>query len=91
MLLVNREVRSIELWDRSHVSRLRAGNTRVTFVLTSDIHQSVYASGHYGDSVQDGYRILFIRGGHTLTSLKGGRPCSLSTFNYVVAGHLAYR
>ena len=27
------------------------------------------------------------RGGHTLTSPKGGRPCSLSTLNHVVAGH----
>ena len=23
----------------------------LTFVLTGDVHQSVYASGHYGDSV----------------------------------------
>ena len=61
-----------------------------TFVLTGDDHWSGYASGRYGDSVRDGYRILFTWGGHALTSLKGGRPCSLGTFNDVVAGHLAY-
>ena len=32
----------------------------VTFVLTSETHWSVYVSGHYCDSVQDGYRILLI-------------------------------
>ena len=63
----------------------------LTFVLTGDIHQSGYASGRYGNSVQDGYRILFTWGGYALTSPKGGRPCSLSTFNHVVAGHLAYQ
>ena len=35
----------------------------ITFVLTGDVHWPVYASGHYGDSVWDGYRILFILGG----------------------------
>ena len=62
----------------------------LTFMLTSDDHRSGYTSGRYGDSVWDGYRILFTWGGHALTSPKGGRPCSLSTFNHVVAGHLAY-
>ena len=33
----------------------------------------------------------FTRGRHALNSPKGGRPCSLGTLNYVVAGHLAYR
>ena len=33
----------------------------------------------------------FTWGEHALTSLKGGRPCSLGTLNHVVAGHLAYR
>ena len=33
-----------------------------TFVLTGDIHWSVYSSGRYSDSVWDGYRILFILG-----------------------------
>ena len=32
------------------------------FMLTGDIHWSGYASGHYGDSVRDGYRILFYLG-----------------------------
>ena len=58
-------------------------------MLAGDVHQPVYALGHYGDSVWDGYRIIFILGGgHTLTSPKGGRPCPL---NYKVAGYLAYR
>ena len=30
-------------------------------------------------------------GGHTLTSLEGGRPCPLGTSNYGVVGHLAFR
>ena len=34
----------------------------LTFVLTGDVHRSGYASGHYGDSVRDGYRILFYLG-----------------------------
>ena len=62
----------------------------LTFVLTGDVHWSVYMLGHYGNSVRDGYRILFYLGGHALASPKGGRPCSLGTLNYVVARHLAY-
>ena len=34
----------------------------LTFVLSGDIHWSGYTSGHYGDSVRDGYRILFYLG-----------------------------
>ena len=34
----------------------------LTFVLTGDVHQSGYASGHYSNSVRDGYRILFYLG-----------------------------
>ena len=64
----------------------------ITFVLTGDVHRPVYALGHYSDLVRDGYRILFTLGGrHALTSLKGGGPCPLSTLNYEIAGHLAYR
>ena len=63
----------------------------ITFVLAGDIYRPVYALGRYGDSVRDGYRILFILGGrHTLTSPKGGGPCPLGTLNYKVAGHLAH-
>ena len=52
----------------------------------------MYALGHDGDSVKDGYRILLlVRGRHALMSPKGGRPCPLSTLNYGIAGHLAYR
>ena len=86
------------VWQEGiHVSRLRAVGCGlvipvITFMLTSDVHRSVYASGRYGDSVWDGYRILFILGGgHALTSPKGGRPCPLGTLNYEVVGHLAYR
>ena len=32
-----------------------------------------------------------LMGGHALASPKGGRPCSLGTFNYGVASHLAFR
>ena len=64
----------------------------ITFVLAGDIHWPVNASGCYGDSVWDGYRILFILGGrHALNSPKGGGPCPLSTLNYEVTGHLAYQ
>ena len=34
----------------------------LTFVLTGDVHWSGYVSGHYGNSVRDGYRILFYLG-----------------------------
>ena len=34
---------------------------------------------------------LLLLGGHALTSPEGGGPCSLGTFNYRVAGHLAFR
>ena len=35
--------------------------------------------------------ISTLMGGHTLASPKGGGPCSLGTFNYRVASHLAFR
>ena len=64
----------------------------ITFVLAGDIHRPVYALGRYGNSVWDGYRILFILGGgHALTSPKGDGPCPLGTLNYEVVGHLAYQ
>ena len=76
----------------NYMSRLWAVIPVITFVLASDIHWPVYTSGHYSNSVWDGYRILFILGGrHVLTSPKGGGPCPLNTLNYEVAGHLAYR
>ena len=34
---------------------------------------------------------LLLLGGHALTSLEGGGPCSLGTFHYGVVGHLAFR
>ena len=33
-----------------------------TFVWASVSHRPVYMLGHYGDSVRDGFRILFILG-----------------------------
>ena len=52
-----------------------------------------YASGRYGDSVRHGdeYYFLLLLGGHALTSPEGSRPCLLGTFNYGVAGHLAFQ
>ena len=34
---------------------------------------------------------LLLLGGHALTSLEGGGPCSFGTFDYRVVGHLAFR
>ena len=50
-------------------------------------------SGHYSNSVcyGDEYYSLLLLGGHALTSLEGGGPCSLSTLNYRAACHLALR
>ena len=36
----------------------------------------------------DEYYCILLLAGHALTSLEGGGPCLLSTFNYGVAGHL---
>ena len=47
--------------------------------------------GHYGHSVHYSDGILFtVMGGHALTSLKGGGPYSLGTFDHGVVGHLAF-
>ena len=63
-----------------------------TFVWASVGNRPEYASGRYSNSVWDGYRILLlVRGGHALTSPKGGGPCPLGTLNYGVAGNLAYQ
>ena len=53
----------------------------------------VYASGRYGNPVfcySDEYYFTLMRG-HALASPKGDGPCSLGTFNYGVASHLAFR
>ena len=49
--------------------------------------------GRYSDSVRysDEYYSLLLLGGHALTLLEGDGPCSLSTFNYGVAGHLGFQ
>ena len=64
----------------------------ITFVLASDVHQPVYASGLLR-RLGLGWlqNTIYTWGGHALTSPKGGGPCPLGTFNYKVAGHLAYR
>ena len=52
-----------------------------------------YAVGRHGTwsvTVMNTISLLLL-GGHALTSLEGGGPCSLSTFDYGVVGHLAFR
>ena len=74
-----------------YMSQLRAGGPVIPCLL-SCWPESVYASGRYGHLVHYGDEYYFyFMGGHTLTSLKGGRPCPLSTFNYGVVGHLAFQ
>ena len=70
-----------------------AGNTRFSFVLAgvgSDrcMHWIITATR---SSVTVMNTISTLMGGHALASPKGGRPCSLSTFNYTVVSHLAFR
>ena len=72
---------------------LQAGNTWFTFVLAgirSDwcTHQVVAA---IQSSITVMNTISTLMGGHALASPKGGRPCSLSTFNYRVASNLAFQ
>ena len=71
----------------------RAGNTRFTFVLArvgSDwcMYRVVMATR---SSVMVMNTISTLMGGHALASPKGGRPCSLGTFNYGVMSHLAFQ
>ena len=63
----------------------------LTFMLTSDIHQSGMHLVIMATRLGMVTIYYFTWGGHALTSPKGGRPCSLGTLNHVVAGHLAYR
>ena len=78
-----------------HVSRLRACGPVIPGILSlqPESVQLRYVSGHYGDSVRygDEYYFLLLLGRRALTSQEGGRPCLLGTFNYGVAGHLAFR
>ena len=71
---------------------LRAGNTRYTFV-TARIGPAEVRVGWSRRSVRygDEYYFLLLLGRHAPASPEGGRPCSLGTFNYWVAGHLAFR
>ena len=73
------------------VAGLRAGNTRSTFAMAG-VGPAVVHVGwslhlvRYGDE----YYFLLLLGGLAPASLEGGRPCSLGTFNYWVAGNLAF-
>ena len=70
---------------------LRASNTQSTFV--SELVRPWYAAGHHGTwsiIVMNTISLLLL-GGHALTSLEGGGPCLLGTFDYGVVGHLAFR
>ena len=72
---------------------LWAGNTRFTFVLArigSDWCMRRVVTATWS-SVTVMNTISTLMGGHALASLKGGGPCSLGTFNYGVASHLAFR
>ena len=71
----------------------RAGNTRFTFVLARVgpewcMRQVITATW---SSITVMNTISTLMGGHALVSPKGGRPCSLGTFNYGVTDHLAFR
>ena len=90
-----------ELFVRDCLNRLiyvtaagwRAGNTRFTFMLAgvgSDrcTCRVITATRSF---VMVMNTISTLMDGHALASLKGGRPCSLGTFNYGVASHLAFR
>ena len=59
--------------------------------LRQELARPWYAAGHHGTrSVMVMNTIsLLLLGGHALTSLEGGGPCSLGTFDYGVVGHLA--
>ena len=64
---------------------LQAGNTVVYFCVSRNrsglgTHQVVMATR----SIMVMNTIFTFMGGHALTSLKGGRPCPLSTPNYGV-------
>ena len=60
--------------------------------LRPELVQLWYAASRHGTrsvTVMNTISLLLL-GGHALTSLEGGRPCSLSTFDYGVVGHLAF-
>ena len=77
-----------------HMSQLQACGLVIPGILSLRL-ESVRpwsAVGHHGTrsvTVMNTICLLLL-GGHTLTSLEGGGPCSLSTFDYGVVGHLAF-
>ena len=78
-----------------HMSQLRAGGPVIPGGI-SVWPESNPSEAHTGPLRQpsfcygDEYYFYFM-GGHALASPKSGRSCSLGTFNYAVAGHLAFR
>ena len=78
-----------------HMSRLRACGPVIPGILSlwPELVRPWYAAGRHGTrSVMVMNTIsLLLLGRHALTSLEGGGPCSLGTFDYGVVGHLAFR
>ena len=77
------------------MSRLRACGPVIPGILPlrPELVWPWYAAGRHGTrsiTVMNTISLLLL-GGHALTSLEGGGPCSLGTFNYGVVGHLAFR
>ena len=72
---------------------LRAGNTWFTFMLagigSNRCTRQVIMATRSSITVMN--TISTLMGRHALASPKGGGPCSLGTFNYGVASHLAFR
>ena len=88
-------VRSIQGNQYIYVSRLRACWSVIpdySFVMAG-IGPALVRIGRYSESVcySDEYYSLLLLGGHAVTSPEGGEHCSLSTFNYGVASHLAFQ
>ena len=78
--------------EMCHGCGLRAGNTRVYFRVGQCWSPAGVCVGLL-QGLGPGWfqNTTYNWGGHALISPKGGRPCSLSTLNYGVVRHLAYR
>ena len=77
------------------MSRLRACGLVIPSILSLQpkLVWLWYAVGRHGTrsvTVMNTISLLLL-GGHALTSLESGGPCSLGTFDYGVVGHLAFR
>ena len=77
------------------MSRLWACGPVIPCILSlrPELARPWYAAGRHGtQSVMVMNTIsLLLSGGHALTLPEGGGPCLLSTFDYGVVGHLAFR